>query len=154
MRCKTLHHAKTKSSANDPKERKSEILIEDLNEVEVSADGQFALISKNDGIYRVELDKPKEPKKVDLSNLIVNRAPAEEWVVIFDEVWRRFRDYFYVDNLHGYDWEALRGRYRPLVVDVSTREDLNTLMGEMIAELSVGHATYRTVTCRPVIVHR
>jgi len=131
---------KTALRSFDPEERKSEVLIEELNEVEISADGQFALISKDDGIYRVELAKPKEPKKIDLGNLIVNRAPAEEWVAIFDEVWRRFRDYFYVDNLHGYDWEALRDRYRPFVADVSTREDLNTLMGEMIAELSVGHA--------------
>ena len=41
--------------------------------------------------------------------------PAEEWAEIFDEVWRRYRDFFYVENMHGYDWEALREQYKPLL---------------------------------------
>jgi hypothetical protein len=40
-------------------------------------------------------------------------VPTEEWVEIFDETWRRFRDFFYVPNMHGYDWEALRRQYLP-----------------------------------------
>ena len=66
--------------------------------------------------------------------------PAKEWAQIFDEVWRRYRDFFYVENLHGYDWEALRDRYRPLLEHVAHRSDLNYVIGEMIGELNVGHA--------------
>ena len=29
------------------------------------------------------------------------------------EVWRRYRDWFYVPNMHGYDWVALREQYKP-----------------------------------------
>ena len=46
---------------------------------------------------------------------MVDRVPAEEWRQIFDEVWRRYRDWFYVENMHGYDWEALREQYEPLL---------------------------------------
>ena len=46
---------------------------------------------------------------------MVDRVPAEEWAQIFDEVWRRYRDFFYVENMHGYDWKALGERYRPLL---------------------------------------
>jgi tricorn protease len=42
--------------------------------------------------------------------------------------------------MHGHDWEALRDRYAPLVAHVRHRSDLNYVLGEMIAELSVGHA--------------
>jgi tricorn protease len=129
-----------KLNALDIKERKSEVIAEEIQDLAIAAGGKYALVRKDDGLHRIELAKPKEPKKISTGNLIVYRAPAEEWPEIFDEVWRRFRDYFYVPNLHGYDWPALRDRYRPLVADVSTREDLNTLIGEMIAELSVGHA--------------
>ena len=45
---------------------------------------------------------------------MVDRVPAEEWEQIFGEVWRRFRDFFYVENMHGYDWEALGEQYRAL----------------------------------------
>ena len=43
-------------------------------------------------------------------------------------------------SVAAYWRDFVRDQYRPLVDDVSTREDLNTLMGEMIAELNVGHA--------------
>ena len=71
---------------------------------------------------------------------MVDRVPAEEWEQIFDEVWRRFRDFFYVENMHGYDWEALRDQYRPMLQHVGHRSDLNYVIGEMVAELSVSHA--------------
>ena len=85
--------------------------------------------------------KGKDGKKaVSTANLAVDRVPAREWAQIFDEVWRRYRDFFYVDNMHGYDWEALRARYRPLLEHVAHRSDLNYVIGEMIGELNVGHA--------------
>ena len=71
---------------------------------------------------------------------MVDRVPAEEWAQIFDEVWRRYRDFFYVENMHGYDWAALREQYEPLVAHVAHRSDLNYVIGEMIAELTVQHA--------------
>jgi tricorn protease len=67
-------------------------------------------------------------------------VPSEEWEQIFNEVWRRYRDFFYVENMHGYDWKALREQYRPWLAYVGHRSDLNYVIGEMISELNVGHA--------------
>jgi tricorn protease len=78
--------------------------------------------------------------RVSTRGLMADRVPAEEWAQIFDEVWRRFRDFFYVENMHGYDWKALRDRYRPLLEHVAHRSDLNYVIGEMVAELNVSHA--------------
>ena len=50
---------------------------------------------------------------------MVDRVPAEEWATIFDEVWRRYRDFFYVRNMHGYDWKAIGERYRALLPHVA-----------------------------------
>jgi tricorn protease len=55
-------------------------------------------------------------------------------------VFRRYRDFFYVENLHGYDWDDLLHRYRPLLAHVGHRSDLNYVIGEMTAELNVSHA--------------
>jgi len=74
---------------------------------------------------------------------MVDRVPHEEWVEIFNEVWRRYRDFFYVKNMHGYDWNALREQYRPLVDYVAHRSDLNYVLGEMVAELSGGARVHR-----------
>jgi tricorn protease len=82
----------------------------------------------------------KDKKTVSTKGLRVDRVPAEEWREFFDETWRRYRDFFYAENMHGYDWQAIRERYRPWVKWVGHRSDLNYLLGEMVAELNVGHA--------------
>ena len=82
----------------------------------------------------------KEKKTVSTKGLMVDRVPAEEWAEIFDEVWRRYRDFFYVPNMHGYDWKAIGERYRALLPHVAHRSDLNYVLGEMVAELNIGHA--------------
>lgn len=108
----------------------------------LSEDGKKLLVRAGGG-YKILDAKPggkESAKAVDTGGLQLDRVPAEEWPQIFDEVWRRFRDYFYVANMHGYDWEALRDRYRPLLADVAHRSDLNYVIGEMIAELNVSHA--------------
>ena len=65
--------------------------------------------------------------------------PREEWNEIFEEVWRRFRDYFYVKNMHGLDWDAVGQQYRELLPYVAHRSDLTYILTEMIAELNIGH---------------
>ena len=37
--------------------------------------------------------------------------PREEWRQIFNDTWRIFRDFFYVKNMHGVDWPAMREHY-------------------------------------------
>ncbi len=77
---------------------------------------------------------------ISTADLVVERVPAEEWRQIFDETWRRFRDFFYDPDMHGYDWEALGEQYRPLLEHVAHRSDLTYVLTEMIAELEVSHA--------------
>jgi tricorn protease len=66
-------------------------------------------------------------------------VPQQEWAEIFEEVWRRFRDFFYVPNMNGYDWKALHDRYQPLLQYVGHRTDLDYVLQEMISELSNSH---------------
>lgn len=83
---------------------------------------------------------PGAAKPVALDGLVVHRVAKEEWEVVYNQVWRRFRDYFYVANMHGYDWAALGEKYRGWLEHVGHRSDLNYVIGELIAELNVSHA--------------
>jgi tricorn protease len=124
------------------KERKESTLAEKLNSFNVSDDGTKVLVQQDRGfkLYDVKPEGKSNPKTVSTDNLMVDRVPHEEWVEIFNEVWRRYRDFFYVQNMNGYDWNALHEQYRPLVDYVAHRSDLNYVLGEMVAELSVSHA--------------
>jgi tricorn protease len=94
---------------------------------------------------KIEL-KPEQ--KLDLSGLEVRLDRKAEWTQIFHESWRQMRDFFYAPNMHGVDWPAQRDKYAALLPAVQTRNDLTYLIGEMIAELHIGHA-YVGVGDRP-----
>ena len=79
-------------------------------------------------------------KAVDLSDMVAPVDDEQEWAQIFDEAWRAYRDGFYVENMHGVDWKAVKEKYAVLLPYVKTRLDLNYVIGEMISELACGHA--------------
>ena len=85
------------------------------------------------------MKKGAEGKAVSTSDLVMDLDPVAEWREVFDETWRLFRDYFYVENMHGYDWAALKASYGALLPHVAHRSDLNYVISEMIAELNAGH---------------
>jgi tricorn protease len=121
-------------------EREGSVLVEDVGPYVLSPEGDKILVSSK-GNYQLYDAKPKAEKKdINTKNMMVDRVPAQEWETIFWEVWRRYRDYFYVRNMHGYDWEAIGNQYAQLLQYVAHRSDLNYVISEMISELSVGHA--------------
>jgi len=134
--------AKPAVMAYSIKDREAKTVVEDVASWSLTADGRHVLarLSSTKELRYVELGKSDEPKTVSLAGLATTRIPSEEWHEIFSEVWRRYRDYFYVSNMHGYDWQAMRRKYQPLVDAVGHRADLNYVIAEMIAELTVQHA--------------
>jgi tricorn protease len=123
------------------KDREAKPVAEDVTEWSATADGKHVLAQlASREIKYVEIGKSDEAKTVSLAGLLTTRIPAAEWREIFAEVWRRYRDYFYVDNMHGFDWRKLRAQYEPLLDYVGSRADLNYVLAEMISELTVQHA--------------
>jgi len=127
------------------KDRKESTLAEKANGYVISRDGSKALVSQDHTykLYDVKPEGKDGAKTVSTSGMMVHRVPREEWVEMFNEVYRRYRDFFFAANMNGYDWKTLRDQYRPLVDYVSHRSDLNYVLGEMVSELSNSH-TYIT----------
>jgi tricorn protease len=122
------------------KDRKQTTLAEDVSGWALSRDGAKVLVRQEDkyDLYDVK-PEAKDKKTLSTKGLAVDRVPADEWRQFFDEAWRRYRDFFYVANMHGYDWKAIGDRYRALLPHVAHRADLNYVLGEMVAELNIGH---------------
>jgi len=124
----------------DMEEREASSLMSGVRGFSLSSDGKSLLISRVDGPMAVaEVGAKLDAEPLDLSGLKVHIDPRQEWSLIFDEVWRMEREYFYDPAMHSLDWDAVYDRYRPLLDHVGRREDLNTLLVEMIAEMQAGH---------------
>jgi len=99
-----------------------------------NAGGKFGIIDARPG---QSISKPL--RTTGLSKTV---DPRQEWEEIFTDAWRRHRDFFYVANMHGVDWDAVYDRYHAMLADAASREDVSFIIGEMISELNVGHAYY------------
>jgi tricorn protease len=123
------------------KDREAKPVVDDVISWSATADGKHVLAQlSSKEIKYFEVGKSDDAKTVSLAGLVTTRIPAAEWRQIFAEVWRRYRDYFYVENMHGYDWQKVRDKYQPLLDFVGSRADLNYVIAEMISELTVQHA--------------
>lgn len=101
-----------------------------------------ALFRRGNQLFVTDIPSAKADLKdaVNLSNMKITVDYTQEWPQIFDEAWRAFRDGFYVENMHGVDWKAMKAKYSVMLPYVKTRLDLNYVIGEMISELNCGHA--------------
>ncbi len=67
----------------------------------------------------------------------------EEFTEMFDQSWRYLSENFYDNKFHGSNWDAVREKYRPLVKNVTMKEDLYSLLYLMMGELNASHLGIR-----------
>ena len=124
------------------KDRKETVLADGAGNYSLSSDGSKIIIGQGAAFTLMDATPQgvNSKKAVSTTGLMTEVNPEEEWNQIFNEVWRRYRDWFYVSNMHGYDWAKLREQYKTWLPYVAHRSDLNYVIGEMISELAVQHA--------------
>lgn len=122
-----------KQKESDHGKLSSFVISADQKKMFVSVDGKHAVIDLPNA-------KVKPEKFLDKSGMMVMIDLKQEWAQIFNESWRQMRDFFYAPNMHGLNWVSINDKYSVLLPYVNNRNDLNYVIGEMIGELSVGHA--------------
>ncbi|MEO6654870.1 MAG: S41 family peptidase, partial [Pyrinomonadaceae bacterium] len=124
------------------KDRKETTLLQPAGGYAISGDGMKIIAGSQGGfsIFDANSNGDKTRKPISTAGLITEINPVEEWNQIFNEVWRRYRDWFYVENMHGFDWVKIREDYKKWLPYVAHRSDLNYVISEMCAELTVQHA--------------
>ena len=137
-----LYLEKNKLMRYDIAEEKSKDALEDISEFIVSADKkQLLYLSKDEyAITPIQPDIKPAGNKINLDGMEMKIDPEKEWAQIFNDGWRIFRDFFYVDNLHGLDWEAMKNNYSKWVPSVGHRADLDHILSELVSESNTGHA--------------
>ncbi len=111
--------------------------------IDVSGDGKKILIAGQAGWKIVDAKAGQSLDGASTPDDLLKRVnPREEWEQVFTDAWRRHRDFFYVENMHGVDWDDVYERYHAMLDDAVSREDVSFVIAEMISELNVGHAYY------------
>jgi len=135
----------------DLESRKMQRLLESVLYFDLSFDGEEMLYGKYDDARKVQWfiasveqtgadpsgSTCRNPLKLDCMQVFVD--PRAHWRHMFDEAWRDQRDFFYDPGLHGVELEQIKHRYRPFLHHIVSRDDLDYLFNEMLANLTVGH---------------
>ena len=106
-------------------------------------DGKFYFTSSG----RLKELNPKTDKITSLPHkaIYINNFKFR-YEQIFDEGTRVLTMGFYDPNFHGYDWSSLINKYKPLVMQASTKQDYIFLFNQLLGQLNASHMGYRSST--------
>ncbi|MGD9487415.1 MAG: S41 family peptidase [Calditrichaceae bacterium] len=129
-------------------DKKEETILNDkIKDYRVSSNGENIILSKNDDFFSATIDAAIKDKsagdKIDLNNMQYQVDSYKEWNQIFSDTWRWYRDFFYDANMHGQNWKAIGDRYRAYIPYLTSRDQLNWALEQMVGELSVSHTYVR-----------
>ena len=95
------------------------------------------------GMQKMEIATSKvESIKVN-AEMLLNED--EERAYMFEHAWRQAREKFYVEDLHGVDWEGMKKAYAPFLASINNGYDFAEMLSELLGELNASHtgAFYR-----------
>jgi tricorn protease len=127
------------------KTRKTETLLEGVENFALSHDGAKMLFELGKHWYIASAEKKPEAAKGELkmSDIELDVDPRAEWRQMYHEVWRIERDFFYSPQYHGLDLARAEKAYAAYLPGIASRADLNYLFREMTGNLTVGHMFIR-----------
>ena len=134
----------------DLKTRKGGLLAAGVPSFEVSADGKKVLIGAGSTLRVVDATGENDTR-VDYAGLQLRIDPKAEWKQIYWDAWRLTRDYFYVANMHGADWDAIGKKYAAYLPSVRSRDELDQLIRWLQAELAISHSFLATGDVRSLV---
>jgi tricorn protease len=124
-------------------DQKDTVVIQGIRNGALSADGTKFLYQAGPRYGIIGLSTPNQKPgdgELNLDSVEMKIEPRKEWKQIFNDGWKIYRDWFYVQNMHGVDWPGMKAKYGKLIPYLSHRADLDFIFGEMVGELNVGHA--------------
>ena len=104
-----------------------------------------AFFGTKEGLYHMSRGKVS---KIDPQSLAVTEVPvsiavdktlADEFSQMFYEAWAILAQNFYDVNYHSADWTAVRDRYAAFLPYIRSREQLRTMMADLLGELNSSH---------------
>ena len=117
------------------------------DDLRVDADGEKAFLLVDRSLRTVVLKDGKvEPVKLEAK---MELDAGAERAYLFEHAWRQTREKFYVEDLHGVDWDLYKEAYARFLPHIDNNWDLAELISEMQGELNASHLGCRYRPSRP-----
>lgn len=67
----------------------------------------------------------------------------DEHAYMFNHMWQQVKDKFYVEDLHGVDWDGYKKDYARFLPHINNNHDFAEMMSELLGELNASHTGCR-----------
>ena len=96
-----------------------------------------------------EMDvKTGATKSISFSAEMVHNA-ADERAYMFEHAWRQMREKFYVEDLHGVDWNLYKTAYQKFLPHINNGYDFSEMLSELLGEINASHTGARYADYNP-----
>ena len=124
-------------------DKEASVFLENVAGYVLAAKGGKIAVFQQGTIYVVATAAPPGPAlakgAVDMSDLVVELDPRQEWEQIFYEAWRQMREFYWDEEMSGVDWDGIRDQYAKLLPRLASRADLSDLLAEVFGEMNTSH---------------
>lgn len=103
----------------------------------VPAGKKDLMILSGGKIYKVNL-RSRKASGISIAQDFTKNL-ENEFGQMFYETWTILAENYYDEQFHGTDWEAMRDRYSTFLPFVRNRDNLRTLLNDMLGELNSSH---------------
>jgi tricorn protease len=124
----------------DFKERKTKILA-DINgggsELQFGKDAQHIYLNNGGNLKKVAIAEGKVEGVSFSAEMNLNQDAERAYM--FEHAWRQFQKKFYLEDLHGVNWEMYKANYARFLPYINNRYDFADMLSEMLGEVNASH---------------
>lgn len=117
-----------------------------------SEDSKIALDKKEENLFLIDKEgkllkinlKDAKKETVNFSgDMYLNETAERNYM--FEHAWRQFKKKFYLEDMHGMDWDFYKKEYAKFLPYINNSIDFADVLGEMLGEANASHtgARYR-----------
>ena len=103
-------------------------------DLKIDPKGKFLVVMSGGNLFKIDTGKPTAKTPVSIGSEMTIR-PADERAYIFEHSWRQLKKKFYVEDLHGVDWDFYKREYAKFLPHINNNWDFAEMLSEMLGEL-------------------
>jgi len=105
--------------------------------LQLSKDGKYLFLKSGSSLKRIQISNNKLKQISYRVNFDLNRDAEREYM--FDHAWRQTLEKFYVEDMHGVDWEFYKKAYKKFLPHINNNFDFAEVLSELLGELNASH---------------
>ncbi len=125
---------------NEFKEEKTEQLASlgnGASKLEMDKDGKYLVVNKSGSLMKVSLSDGKQEGILYSAEMNLNRDAERAYM--YQHAWRQTLKKFYVEDMHGVDWQMYGDFYETFLPHINNGHDFADLLSELLGELNASH---------------